>query len=77
MNEKLVQTNERLDQTNERLDQAVGRLDIHSQALAKLVGEVSTLNGRFDDFLTGVHREEQMSFARESSESSESSERLG
>ena len=49
---RLDQTNARLDQTNARLDQAIGRLDLHSQALAKLIGEVSSLNTRFDNFPT-------------------------
>ncbi len=57
-NARLDQTNARLDQTNGRLDQVVARLDLHSQALAKLIGEVGSLNVRFDNFLTGSHRDE-------------------
>lgn len=62
INERLVSVEtrlgQRIDQTNARLDEAVARLDLHSQALARLIGEVGSLNTRFDNFLTGSHREE-------------------
>jgi ABC-type transporter Mla subunit MlaD len=49
---------ERLDQTNARLDQTNARLDQHEKVLVKLIGEVKTLNDRFDNFLTGAHGKE-------------------
>ncbi|MBX3190304.1 MAG: hypothetical protein KF819_25115 [Labilithrix sp.] len=48
----------RLDQTNARLDQTNARLDQHEKVLVKLIGEVQSLNGRFDNFLTGAHKQE-------------------
>jgi hypothetical protein len=41
----------RIDQTNARLDQ-------HERVLVKLIGEVHSLNDRFDNFLTGAHGKE-------------------
>lgn len=52
------EANERLAQTNQRLDGAVSRLDDHEQLLVALVGGVSSLNERFDNFLSGAHRQE-------------------
>jgi hypothetical protein len=44
-------------ETNARLDQTNARLDVHEKALTALVGEVRALNQRFDNFLTGAHRQ--------------------
>jgi chromosome segregation ATPase len=57
-NARLDQTNARLDQTNARLDQTNVRLDQHEKVLVRLAEEVHSLNARFDNFLTGAHREE-------------------
>lgn len=55
---RIDQTNARLDQTNARLDQTNARLDQHEKVLVKLIGEVHSLNDRFDNFLTGAHGKE-------------------
>ena len=71
-NERLDQTNARLDGMNQRLDRhelilvhqgtMLERheqlLELHGKALTKLIGAVEGLNDRFDNFLTGAHREE-------------------
>jgi hypothetical protein len=71
-NERIEDTNERLGLTNERLDGAIVRLDRHEVVLVRLVDAVSDLRGdvrglrgdvrglgeRFDNFLTGTHRQE-------------------
>lgn len=45
-------------QLGARIDETNARLDVHSQALVRLIGEVGSLNTRFDHFLTGTHRTE-------------------
>jgi chromosome condensin MukBEF ATPase and DNA-binding subunit MukB len=64
LSERLDATNQRLDATNQRLDrheqilvQLVRGQDRHEQAIAKLIGEVQSLGTRFDNFLTGPHRQ--------------------
>lgn len=47
----------RLEGIDGRLDRVEGRLETHGQAIVKLIGQVETLNGRFDNFLTGAHKE--------------------
>lgn len=70
-NARLDQTNARLDHTISRLDHTITRvdevvtrvdavitrLDKHEQVLVQLVGEVQSRNQRFDNFLTGAHRQ--------------------
>lgn len=62
---KIDQTNARLDQTNARLDQhervlvrLVDEVKVHGQAIGKLIHEVEGLNERFDNFLSGAHRDD-------------------
>lgn len=64
-NERLDQTNERLDQTNERLDRVVQEQIRHATAIVDLeagqremVRAVDRLVARFDNFLTGTHRDD-------------------
>jgi chromosome segregation ATPase len=45
-------------QQSEALVKLVDLADRHEQTLAKVVRSLDTLNGRFDNFLTGAHRAE-------------------
>jgi chromosome segregation ATPase len=70
-NSRLDETNSRLDETNSRLGETNSRLHTHEKvlvrlvdlserhehALGKLVTSVDSLNGRFDNFLTGAHQQ--------------------
>ena len=70
-NSRLDETNSRLDHMGTRLDRMGARMDAHEKvlvrlvdlserhevALGKLVTGMDELNGRFDDFLRGVHHE--------------------
>ena len=47
----------RLGGIDGRLDRIDGRLETHGKAIVKLIGQVESLNGRFDNFLTGAHKE--------------------
>ena len=57
LSERLDATNQRLDRHEQILVQLVRGQDRHEQAIAKLIGEVQSLGTRFDNFLTGPHRQ--------------------
>ena len=57
-NGRLERVEGRLEKMDGRLECVEGRLDLHGQALVKIIGELGTLNERFDHFVTGPHRAE-------------------